>query len=142
MQEKYCRNPKCGAPITYGRSDKKFCNASCKSAADRIKNQPTIKKLQYQNIIIKRNDKILEHCFNNINPNNGNPMARIVHGDALEAMGLEENYFRKISFEDIGRLKRSPICYTINYKLTIHPVFDDFFLVIKTSPEKNRKNRR
>ena len=57
---KFCRNPKCGALITFGRSDKKFCNASCKSMADRIKNQPTIKKLQYQNIMIKRNEKILE----------------------------------------------------------------------------------
>jgi hypothetical protein len=142
MRTKYCLNPKCSAPITHGRSDKKFCNASCKSMADRIKNQPIIKKLQFQNKMIRHNEKILESCFNNINPNNDNPMARIVHGDALEAMGLEENYFRKISFEDIGRLKRSPICYTINYKLTIHPVFDDFFLVIKTSPEKNRKNRK
>ncbi len=136
---KYCRNPKCGAPITHGRSDKKFCNASCKSMADRIKNQPIIKKLQFQNKMIRHNEKILESCFNRLTPNNSNPMARIVHRDSLTTMGLDEKYFCMNSHEDIGKLKKSPVCFTFNYKLTIHPEFDDFFLIIKTSPEKNNK---
>ena len=137
MRTKYCLNPKCGAPITYGRSDKKFCNASCKSMADRIKNQPIIKKLQFQNIMIKRNEKILENCFNNINPNNGNPMARIVHRDAFNAMGIDENYFRKTTYEDVGNLKSSPVFYLINYNFTTHPEMENHILIFKTNLNNN-----
>ena len=130
---KYCRNPKCGAPITHGRSDKKFCNASCKSMADRIKNQPIIKKLQFQNKMIRHNEKILESCFNNIKPNNGNPIARIVHRDAINAMGLDENYIRKTIYEDVGKLKSSPVFYLINYHFTTHPEMENHILIFKTN---------
>ena len=132
MRTNYCLNPKCSAPITHGRSDKKFCNASCKSMADRIKNQPIIKKLQFQNKMIRHNEKILESCFNNINPNNGNPMARIVHRDAINAMGLDENYIRKTIYQDVGKLKSSPVFYLINYHFTTHPEMENHILIFKT----------
>ena len=133
MRTKYCLNPKCSAPITHGRSDKKFCNASCKSMADRIKNQPIIKKLQFQNKMIRHNEKILESCFNNINPNNDNPIARIVHRDAINAMGLDENYIRKTIYEDVGKLKSSPVFYLINYHFTTHPEMENHILIFKTN---------
>jgi hypothetical protein len=138
MRTKYCLNPKCGAPITYGRSDKKFCNASCKSMADRIKNQPIIKKLQFQNKMIRHNEKILENCFNRISVHN-NPMERIVHRDAIKAMGLDENYFRKTTYEDVGNLKSSPVFYLINYNFTTHPEMENHILIFKTN--LNNKNK-
>jgi hypothetical protein len=140
MRTKYCLNPKCSAPITHGRSDKKFCNASCKSMADRIKNQPIIKKLQFQNKMIRHNEKILESCFNNINPNNDNPIARIVHRDAIKAMGLDENYIRKTIYEDVGKLKSSPVFYLINYHFTTHPEMENHILIFKTNPINKNKS--
>jgi hypothetical protein len=57
----------------------------------------------------------------------------------IKAMGLDENYIRKTIYEDVGKLKSSPVFYLINYKFTTHPEMENYTLIIKTN--LNNKNK-
>ena len=94
----------CGEPVI-GRSDKRFCDDSCRNAHNYSKNRTTSNYVRKVQAILKRNRRILEH----LNPEGKTKK----HRDHLAENGYNFNYHTNTSSTRKGT--RYVFCFEQGY---------------------------
>lgn len=104
MSTKYKKCEECGAEMK-GRSDKRFCSDSCRSAFHNRMNSDASNFVRNVNNILRKNRRILEE-------NNPKGKAR-VHRDKLLEQGFKFTYFTNEYITKSGNIYR--FCYEQGY---------------------------
>ena len=100
--ERYCRE--CGKLI-YGRSDKLYCDDSCRNSFNNTKERENRIEIEAINRSLKRNFKILKELTNR--------GKRRVSKEILASLGFDFRYFTSIRREKGGKIVMQ--CYNYSY---------------------------
>ncbi len=115
-----CQN--CNEPIQ-GRSDKRFCNASCRTAFHNLRNEGTLRVVRAVNKVLLKNYQILESFWEK-------GVTETTHQLMLQS-GFNFNYFTSIQNLKTGAAYL--FCYDIGYS----KMDDAHIRIIKK--ERNRR---
>jgi hypothetical protein len=99
----------CEKPITKGRSDKKFCNSTCKDEYNNAAKIAEGKEISKISTILKNNRRVLQQLFDPVKKD------RLISRDILLRAGFEFGFLTHVAVSK-GRAHEITFCFDYGYR--------------------------